>query len=154
MLKQYFAGKIGNIDKMIGSMKQTASDLGLPFGEVTHIYNTRLAQELGCWAETENRGAVFHAAAFNAYFVEAKNLADWRVLEDIAVSTGLDGETARKVISQRLFMDQVDLDWNLSIENAVTAVPTFMIRQDRLVGAQSYEKLKNLMLRHNVRVKQ
>ncbi len=29
-------------------MKQTALDLGLPFGEVVNIYNTRLAQELGC----------------------------------------------------------------------------------------------------------
>ena len=42
----------------MGSIKRTASDLGLPFGEISHIYNTRLAQELSCFAEKENKGAV------------------------------------------------------------------------------------------------
>jgi predicted DsbA family dithiol-disulfide isomerase len=135
---------------MINWMKQTASDLGLPFGEVVNIYNTRLAQELGCWAETENKGEAFHAAAFAAYFVKAENLADQKVLEDIAVSIGLDGEKARNVIAQRSFKVQVDADWKLAAENTISAVPTFMINGERLVGAQSYDKLKTLMHRHGV----
>ncbi len=135
-------------------MKQMASNLGLPFGEVVFVYNTRLAQEVGCWAETKNKGAAFHAAAFFAYFVEAKNLADSLVIEDIAISIGLDGETARNVIGQRLFKDQVAADWNLAVGNGIKAVPSFMINQERMVGAQSYEKLKNLMFRHKVPLKE
>jgi predicted DsbA family dithiol-disulfide isomerase len=149
-LKQYFAGKISNIDKMIASMKQMAFDLGLPFGEVVNIYNTRLAQELGCWAESKNKGEAFHTAAFAIYFVKSKNLADREVLEDIAVSIGLDGKETRDVLEQRIFKDYVDADWQLAVDNAITAVPTFMMNRERLVGAQSYEKLKSLMLRHNV----
>ncbi len=131
-----------------------ASDLRLPFGEVLHIYNTRLAQELSCWAETKNKGEAFHAAAFAAYFVRAKNLSDTQVLEDIAVSIGLDRKDARNVIAQRLFKDQVDADWQLARDNAISAVPTFMINKDRLVGAQPYEKLQNLMRSHHVIVRQ
>ncbi len=135
---------------MINWMKQTALDLGLPFGKVVNIYNTRLAQELGCWAETENKGTAFHHAAFNAYFVKAENLADQKVLEDIAVFIGLDGKKACDVIEQRTFKSQMDADWKLAAENAISAVPTFMINGERLVGAQPYDKLKNLMHRHNV----
>ena len=149
-IKQYFAGKIDNIDKMINWMKQTASDMGLPFGEVVNIYNTRLAQELACWAETENKGTAFHHAAFNAYFVKAENLADQKVLGDIAVSIGLDGSKACEVLEHRTFKAQVDADWEQAAENAISAVPTFMINGERLVGAQSYDKLKTLMHRHNI----
>jgi predicted DsbA family dithiol-disulfide isomerase len=149
-LKQYFAGKIGNIDKMIHWMKQTALDLGLPFGEVVNICNSRLAQEMGAWAESENRGTAFHHAAFNAYFVKAENLADQKVLEDIVVSIGLDGKKACEVLEQRTFKNAVDADWKLAVENAVTAVPTFMINGERLVGAQPYDKLKRLMHLHNI----
>ncbi|MDA3895698.1 MAG: DsbA family protein, partial [Desulfobacteraceae bacterium] len=125
-------------------------DLGLPFGEVVNIYNTRLAQEMGAWAETENKGAAFHHAAFNTYFVKAENLAEQKVLEDIAVSIGLDGKKACEVLEQRSFKVQVDADWKLAAENAISAVPTFMINGERLVGAQSYDKLKTLMHRHGV----
>jgi predicted DsbA family dithiol-disulfide isomerase len=130
---------------MIDWMKQTASDLGLPFGEVVNICNTRLAQEMGAWAESENKGTAFHHAAFKAYFVEAKNLADLKVLEDIAASIGLDKGKARRVIEQRTYKNYVDADWKLAAEYAITAVPTFLMGQERLVGAQSYDKLKHLV---------
>lgn len=135
-------------------MKQTASDLGLPFGEITHIYNTRLAQELSCFAEKENKGAKFHKAAFAAYFVKGKNLADLKVLKAIAASVGLEKEAAQEVIEKRIYQKQVDADWERAAENRITAVPTFMIKQERMVGAQSYDKLRSMMCRHNARPKQ
>jgi len=149
-LKQYFAGKIGNIDKMIDWMKQTASDLGLPFGDVVNIYNTRLTQELGCWAESKNNEEAFHQAAFAAYFVNGENLADRTVLENLAVSIGLEGEEAREVMDQRKFKDAVDADWKLAIDSNIKAVPTFLMGQERLVGAQPYDKLKQLMNKQNI----
>jgi len=137
---------------MVDWMKQTASDLGLPFGEVVNICNTRLAQELGCWAESENKGTAFHHAAFAAYFVEAKNLADIKVLGGIAASIGLDADKARRVIEQRTYKTHVDADWKLAAEYAITAVPTFLMGQERLVGAQPYDKLKHLVNSFNVSV--
>ena len=135
-------------------MKATASDLGLPFGEITHIFNTRLAQELSHLAEKENKGAEFHKAAFEAYFVERKNLADLKVLEAIAASVGLEQSATRKAVEQRIYKKQVDADWKRAAENRIAAVPTFMIKQERMVGAQSYEKLRSMMGRHNAHPKQ
>ena len=34
------------------------------------------------------------------------------------------------------FRAAVDGDWNLSREKAITAVPTFLMNEDKLIGAQ------------------
>ena len=39
----------------------------------------------------------------------------------------------------------MDEDWSLSHKNSITAVPTFVMNKDRLVGAQPYEMLEGLM---------
>ncbi len=104
-------------------------------------YNTRLAQELGLWAAEQGRGEPFHLAAFEAYFVEGKNLASREVLLSLAGSAGLPGQEASEVIEDRTFRDAVDEDWALARKLAITAVPTFVLDGRRLVGAQPYEEL-------------
>lgn len=144
-LEDYFAGKIDNIEKMIASMKQTATGLGLPFGDMRWIYNTRLAQELAVWADGQERGDGFHQAVFKAYFVENSNIGDPDVLADLAAAVGLDSQAARGVMADRRFAQQVDEDWTAAAEKSVQAVPTFFAGSRRLVGAQSYEKLARLV---------
>ena len=126
-------------------LKKTAADLGLPFSASDRIYNSRLAQELGHWAESKHRGDAFHNAAFEAYFVSGLNIAKISVLSDLAVSIGLSGEEASRVLTARSFKAAVDSDWSLSREKGVRAVPTFTINGDRLVGAQPYQALEDLV---------
>ena len=144
-LEDYFSGKIDNIEKMITSMKKTAAGLGLPFGDMRHIYNTRLAQELAVWADEKGRGAAFHHAVFAAYFVENNNIGDPDVLTALATSVGLDRRMARAVMAERQYQKQVDADWKAAAEKSVQAVPTFFAGSYRLVGTQPYEKLKHLV---------
>jgi len=132
-------------------LKNKAAELGLPFGERSKTYNSRLAQELGSWAESKNRGDAFHMAAFKAYFVDGKNIAKIPVLLGLAASVGLPREEADAVLSTRAFKDPVDEDWAISKARGITAVPTFVINQDKLVGAQPYETLKEFMAANGVR---
>ena len=134
-------------------LKDKAAELGLPFGERTKTYNSRLAQELGSWAESKNRGDAFHIAAFKTYFVDGKNIAKIPVLLDLAASVGLPREEAEAVLSKRAFRDQVDEDWAISKAKGITAVPTFVINHDRLVGAQPYEMLEKFVAANGVRKK-
>jgi predicted DsbA family dithiol-disulfide isomerase len=138
---------------MMRHLRKTATDLGLPFGEREKTYNSRLAQELGLWAESKNKGDAFHSAAFKAYFVDGKNIAKIPVLLDLAASVELPGEEAAAVLATRLFKEAVDADWILSREKAITAVPTFVMNQEKLVGAQPYEMLVKLMRTHGVKKK-
>lgn len=90
-------------------------------------------------------------AAFEAYFVDCKNIAKIPVLLDLASSVGLPREEAETVLSTRSFRAPVDADWVLSRTEGITAVPTFVVNQDKLVGAQPYEMLEKFLAENGVK---
>jgi len=132
-------------------LKTTAAKLGLALGDRRMTYNSRLAQEVGLWAETKGHGHKFHMEAFKAYFVEGKNIAQKDVLINLIENSGLDPEEGKTIIENREFSDAVDSDWELSRAKGVTAVPSFFFGLDRLVGAQPYEALEKLLVNHGVK---
>jgi predicted DsbA family dithiol-disulfide isomerase len=151
LLEDLFANSSVDIEKMMRHLKKTAAELALPFGERKKTYNSRLLQELGLWAESKNKGDVFHSAAFKAYFVDGKNIAKIPVLVDLAASVELPGEEAAAVLATRAFKAAVDADCNLSQEKAITAVPSFVMNQDKFVGPQPYGMLVKLMEANGVK---
>ena len=126
-------------------LSKAAEDSGLPFRRNDKIYNSRLAQELGLWSESKNKGDEFHAAVFKAYFVDGKNIGAIPVLVELASSVQLPVEEAAEILAARSFKTAVDADWALSREKAITAVPTLILNQDRVVGAQPYSVLEQLL---------
>jgi predicted DsbA family dithiol-disulfide isomerase len=126
-------------------MKRLMEAEGLPYERRTHTYNSRLAQELGKWADTQPGGAAIHDQLYRAYFVHARNIGDPEVLVEIAESVGLPGEEARAVIAERRFKDEIDADWEKSHRYGVTGVPTFVAARYGVVGAQPYEALADLV---------
>ncbi len=138
-----------DVDKIVGQLKTTAAKFGLEFGNRDMTYNSRLAQEVGLWAQTKGRGHQFHMKVFKAYFVQGLNIGLKDVLINLIESSGLDTVEGQEVIETRQFSDAVDSDWNLAKLKGVTAVPTFFFGLDRLVGAQPYETLKKLIDVHS-----
>lgn len=130
---------------MVEKLRLTAAELGLPFGPRTKTYNSRLAQELGLWAEDQGQGTSFHMAAFRAYFVDGLNLAKHSVLLDLVRQVGLQVADAEAVLTDRTYAAKVDKDWEDSRFMGITAVPTFVMGQHKLVGAQSLESLSELV---------
>jgi predicted DsbA family dithiol-disulfide isomerase len=126
-------------------LKKAADDAGLPFGDRKKTFNSRLAQELGKWAESNNKGDPFHHAVFKAFFADGINIAKIPALMDIAASVGLAREESEAVLVKRAFKADVDEDWSLAQKNGITAVPTFVMNNERLVGAQPYDMLERLM---------
>ncbi len=131
---------------MIAHLQATADQLDLPFGPRTKTYNSRLAQELGMWAIASGKGDDFHLAAFKAYFADGVNLAKIPVLIDIIRNLGLPEKEAAQVLANRVYKDAVDRDWQESRFKGITAVPTFIMGRHKLVGAQNYEALEQLVL--------
>jgi len=151
LIEQLFAGYPIHLERMRTSLRETAADLGLPFGERDKTYNSRLAQELGCWAGSKDMGDTFHKAVFEAYFAEGKNIAQIDVLVAVAAAVGLPREEAETVLTARAFKSSVDVDWALSRTKGITAVPTCVVHEDVLVGAQPYGEMRRFVEANGVK---
>ena len=132
-------------------MKRVAEELGLPLGERTRTYNSRLAQELAKWAESKGKGDEFHDAVFRAYFVDGGNIAQIDVLAGLAQEAGLSADEARVIGRERSFREAVDADWMRSHQMGITAVPTFVMGREAVVGAQPYEVLEQFLVQNKVK---
>lgn len=128
-------------------MKRLMAEAGLPYGDRTHTYNSRLAQELGKWADSLERGDSIHDLLYQAYFVDSKNIGDIDELVNIAEKAGLSPVVARQVLENREFEHQVDEDWRYSRDLGVTGVPTFYSNSMMVVGCQPYEILERFIKR-------
>ena len=143
-LAELFAGREGLLTQMQERLKAALTEAGLPYAERTHTFNSRLAQELGTWAETVDGGKAIHDALFRAYFAEARDISRIEVLVDVARSVGLPEEEARRVLEERSFSEAIDRDWKRSRAMGVTGVPTYAAGGFAVVGAQPYEVLEEL----------
>ena len=145
-LEELFQGRGYDIEEMKQRMSGLMAEENLPYGNRTHTYNSRFAQELAKWGESFPEGEALNLKLFEAYFAEGRNLAEPVVLLEVAEAAGLDRDAAEEIIRKRSFRDAVDADWKRAHELGVTGVPTFVSGNRGLMGAQPYEALEQLIL--------
>jgi predicted DsbA family dithiol-disulfide isomerase len=153
LMKEVYAARIIDIPQAMARLKKVAEELGLPLGERKKTYNSRRAQELGKWAESRGKGDEFHDAVFRAYFADGKNIARTTVLAAIVKGMGLSEKEVREVLKKRTFQDAVDSDWELAYQLGISSVPTFVVDDEAVVGAQPYEVLEKFLLEKGVKRK-
>ena len=88
-----------------------------------------------------NKGDAYHMAAFQAYLVDGRNLAQKEVLLDLAEFAALTRLEAEAVLADRTFKSAVDRDWAEAKRLNIKAVPTVIFNGNRIVGFQPYEKI-------------
>jgi len=130
---------------MHAQMKARMDAEGLPYGERTRTYNSRLAQELGKWADTQPGGEAIHDALFRAYFAEATRHFPARGSaghsRGRSVCPSRPPRGARETHVQGGGRRGLEALARLRI----TGVPTFVAGQSGVVGAQPYEALVELV---------
>ena len=142
-LAELFAGR--DIEPMKRQMRELMAEAGLEYGERTHTYNSRLAQELAKWADTQEGGQAIHDALYRGYFADNINLSDIGALVEIASDLNMDGNLARQILEQRSFRAAVDADWERARKLGITGVPTFFQNDLAVVGCQPYEILERFV---------
>ena len=149
--EELFSGYPIDIKEVEQRLKDVSQQLSLPIGKRTKTYNSRLAQELAKWAESKGKGNEYHQAVFRAYFVEGRNISAVDELVTIAKFLSLPEKEARKALELRLFKETVDSDWSRSHALGITAVPTFVIDHQKVVGFAPYEDLEHLLKTKNIK---
>jgi predicted DsbA family dithiol-disulfide isomerase len=148
-LEELFRGRNVDLGSAHARLRALMDAEGLPYGPRTHTYNSRLAQEVGKWAETKPGGDAIHDALFRAYFASGRNISDAAVLVDVVRSVGLPADEAAGALDERRYRAAVDADWAKSREYGVTGVPTFVSGGHAVVGAQPYEALAQFLRQRN-----
>ena len=128
-----FADRSVDIQQMMARLRQVAREEGLALGDRKKTYNSRLAQELGKWAEENGKGEDYHRSVFQAYFADGHNIGEIATLLDLVKGIGQSPAEAKKVLENRKFQHAVDMDWARSQALGVTAVPTFFCGDKFLV---------------------
>ncbi len=144
-LEELFPGRMAYIDAMRDRLRQRFAEEGLPLGDLDRVYNTRLAQELGKWADTQPNGEALHEAVFRAYFVDGENIGDAATLVRLAGTVGLDRGAAAEVLRNRAWSDAVDEDWDRAKALRLGGVPAFLAAGRGVVGAQPLVVLEELI---------
>ena len=147
-LEELFAGRNLDIPAIQGNLRELMRLERLPYGNRTHTYNSRLAQELSKWGERFPESSLLNQKIFEAYFVDGQNLANQNLLVKLAGEAGLSTQEAREVLENRVFKEAVDIDWMRSRQTGISGVPTFVIGQYRIAGAKSYKMLEQFVVKN------
>ena len=127
------------------NMIRIATELGLNFSNMQQRYtcNTFDAHRLVKWAEaTANKATAMKLALFDAYFGEAKDVSDARVLADCAANAGLDSTEAERILASNDYRDIVQQDIAKYQQAGISSVPAFIINNRYLIsGAQEPAQL-------------
>ena len=149
-LEKLFEGRGIHVPDVLARLTEAARRFGVPFGERRMSFNSRRAQEGAKWAEAQGRADEYHLAVFKAYFVHGRNLHEMETLVRAAESVGLDGPGLAEAVRTHAYKTNVDEDWMRSHRLGITAVPTFRLNGDHLVGAQPYDQLAAFAAAHGV----
>ena len=145
-LEELFAGRDLDIPAIQAHLRELMRLKMLPYGNRTQIYNSQLAQELSKWGERFPESSLLNQKIFEAYFVDGQNLADQYLLVKLAGEAGLSTQEAAEVLENRIHKENVDFDWMRSRQIGISGVPTFVIGQYGISGAQSFETLERFVV--------
>lgn len=127
-----------NVDKL-------AKEVNLKFKRGSLISNSKLSLKAGEFSKTKNKFDEYHEAVFKAYFQEAKDIGDIKVIIEIAKKIGLDIEELENYLKSNEADKILERHKEEAIKDGINGVPTFIIGDKKIVGAQPYNIIKKVV---------
>ncbi|WP_394223967.1 DsbA family oxidoreductase [Alteromonas gracilis] len=117
---------------------EAGEELGFAFNftDDSRMQNTFKAHQLIHFAAENNLEEEMKLRLFKAYFTEGKDVNDLSVLVELAESVGLEKTQAEDVLKSGKYADVVREEENLWLQRGIQSVPTFVIGNQGVAGAQ------------------
>jgi len=144
----YLSGRGIDVGEAVARLSGLLAAEGLPFPMSytgRRLYNTARAQELALWAEEQPGGERIHDRLFQAYQVDNDDVNDIDVLLKIVEEMGWDVEAARAMLEGRQLAQKREAHWEFARRSGVSAVPTVVVGNQGVVGAQPTRVLEQLL---------
>ncbi|WP_120193719.1 DsbA family oxidoreductase [Sinobaca qinghaiensis] len=135
----------GYMEQARANVKRMSEQYGLDMKWNDKSSHSHYAHEGAKFAEKHGKADAYHDAVFKAQFQEDRNINDISTLTAIAEQAGLDGEAFRLSVENREFEQEIMEDRQIAEQIGITGVPCFIVNQQGVMGAQTYESLQNLL---------
>lgn len=132
-------------EAMAQRLRQMAAEVGLPMNPPALISNSRRALEAAEYAREQGKHGAFHDAVFRAYFAQGQDIGDWGVLQELAEAVDLDGAAMRQEVERGAYCAALDAQIHEARRLGITGVPTYILDNLAVVGAQPYEVFQRVM---------
>ncbi|MFX1358658.1 MAG: DsbA family protein [Promethearchaeota archaeon] len=135
----------GYIETAFANVKRLADEDGIRLKFSEKLPNSRLALYISEFARKKGKFGEFHKLVLEAYWLEGKDIGDKIFLLNLATSIGLN----KKEIEEYLNTDEPFKTIQKSLielrKYGINGVPSFIIENRLIVGAQPYEIFKKVI---------
>ncbi len=127
------------------NVKRLADEDGLNIKFSGKLPNSRLALFISEFARKEGKFDEFHKLVFEKYWKEGKDIGDLPILLDLADSIGLNREEILNYIESDEPINRLNKNMFELGRRGINGVPTFLIGNQFVIGAQPYEVFENVI---------
>jgi len=128
----------------IGAM---GAAVGLEMKSPRILANSMPALQAGEFAAEAGVAEAFEERVFHAYFTEGLNIGKRDLVLDLGSEVGLDREELSEALSSGKYAMRVKNNAMSAHQKGITGVPTFLIGDWPLVGAQSEDAMRRVLQR-------
>ena len=146
-LREHVMQKYGVTEAQSQQTREQLTDIGDAVGfkfdyfDEMKMVNTFNAHQALHLASLKGKKEALKLRLFAAFFSERKDVSDISVLIDEAVAVGLEKEDIQQALAQQTYADEVRMEEQLWMQRGIQSVPTFVIGNQGVAGAQPPEPL-------------
>ena len=146
-LREHVMQKYGVTEAQSQQTREQLTDIGDAVGfkfdyfDEMKMVNTFNAHQALHLASLKGKKEALKLRLFAAFFSERKDVSDISVLIDEAVAVGLEKEDIQQALAQQTYADEVRMEEQLWMQRGIQSVPTFVIGNQGVAGAQPSETL-------------
>ena len=134
------------LEMMKANIEKLAKDVGITFRFTDNLPNSRLALFFSEFARKKGRFDEFHKKVFDAYWKDGQDIGNQDFLISIAESIGFVGDEILEYIEGGEPFEELKNSLKELRKYGINGVPTFIIGDKIVIGAQPYEVFEQAIL--------
>jgi predicted DsbA family dithiol-disulfide isomerase len=127
------------IDMVIENVNKLAAEINLNLKSPSKISNSKSALQLCEFAKKNGKFDEYHKEVFKSYWEDGEDIGDIEVLCSIINKIGLNPSIAKQFLEKEKGSEEVDRFLLEAKAWGIDSVPTFIIGNIKIEGAQPYE---------------